>query len=292
MGNFGKKFIALVVTLLIMFAAVGCADDGKKFARTPEAEYDRISSIDGDGVIFDFSTLNKLQIEQTVYLDADFIREENGGEPTRETTLFQLDLSKRSDPKSYGRATYIEAIFLPNLNDKIMYNTAGPYGYLGYYDYDGRSYPEGYDEYVRDRDVTPDYIYSSVYGNRIKLFDRTKFERMSGGKSGRMFTIEATVKSSEFEAFYEWFESFYPFVYHKDFGGDFKFYRGDEIKSVTFLIKTARTQLSEVQFSMVVPANPDVFGDGARDENGDVKDITVNAKTVFSRTGFTVDWEK
>ena len=296
MGKIGKKFITLLAAVVIGCAAAGCAKDGQSFAKTPEEEYDRICSIDGDGVIFDFSTLSKLQISQTVFMDSVLVREANDGNATHESTLFQLDRSDAKSAVSYGETNYINSMYLPNLDEKIAFNTE-KYGYKNSFDYFGRQYTDGYEEYVGDYRTqnAPDVKYKSC----IKLLARDKFEEMSGGKSGGVYTITATVKQSEFSAFYEWFESFYPFIHHSDGEGNFKYYLTDKTDSVTFQIKSTRTQLSEVSFSAVVAANPDVFGADASDGDGNVTEkVTVNAKTVFSRSGFEVapenppDWWK
>ncbi len=289
MGNYGKKFISFILVAVACFAAFGCNKDGQGFAKTPEEEYDRICSIDGENLIFDFSTLNKLQIKQTVHLDSPLLREANGGGAVEETTLFQLDKSNSSAVVSYGETNYVNSMYLPGLseNDRIVFNCE-KYGYKNYFDYFGRQFAGGYEEYLgaNSTQTAPD----TVFRNSIKLFPRENFESMNGGKSGNTYTITAEVKSSAFAEFISWFESFYPFVHHKnDLDGKYKFYDPSGIESVTFQIKSSRTQLSEVSFSAVMPANPDAFGSDAIDESGNVTEkVTVNAKTEFARSGFEI----
>ena len=139
MGNFGKKFIAFAAAVITMFCGAGCSDKGGTFAKTPEEEYDRICSIDGDGVIFDFSAVNKLQIKQTVHMDSALLREANGGNAVEETTLFQLDGSDAKSVVSYGEANYVNSLYLPNLTDKIVFNTE-KYGYKNGFDWFGRQF--------------------------------------------------------------------------------------------------------------------------------------------------------
>lgn len=287
MGNFGKKLIAVVLAAVAGVAVFGCAEKGQGFAKTPEEEYDRICSLDGENVIFDFSTLRKLQIKQTVHLDSPLLREANGGQAVEETTLYQLDKSDAKSPISYGETNYVNSMYLPSLTEKINFSTE-KYGYKNLFDYFGRLFADGYEEYLGASSTrnSPDI----VFRRSIKLFPRENFESMSGGKSGNAYVIEAEVKSDAFSEFMSWFESFYPFIHHKnDIDGKYKFYDASKIQSVTFQIKSSRTGLSEVSFSAVMPADPDAFGADATDGSGNVtENVTVNAKTEFARSGFEI----
>ncbi|MDR2201986.1 MAG: hypothetical protein LBP26_04400 [Clostridiales bacterium] len=286
-----KKFFAVAAAAVCAVLALGGCGDKPRLARTPPEEYARIANLEGDNRVFNTEITRKLQIYEELTLDSEQIKAANGGQPIKETLLFQFDRTQKDE---YGREyvqTYHKYTDLRDLNllkNGDVFNADHPIsiesdkesGFKKTYSNIG-GYYETYADFLRqgepDGGKRPSVDYA--FNNYLSIFPPESVTDLAGSKTARTFSVWGSVKSDSYAAVFEWLARIFPATGIVDSAGVTVYANVAETKSVKFQTKSTAAQLTEISVTITTKS---------RQYTDSPETLTVAARIEFAKSGFSV----
>lgn len=220
-----KKFLPIILTLfLAVLSVVGCdcGGDGRRLAKTPRQEYERLYSLVSEGRTFDFDEHRSFSYEAQGTL--------SGGNMEKSIQMDSLYAHeyKEEGKTSYARYTVVNTLFESGGSIDAYYDDdtesgfqVGPSGAIAYLESrysDGNwSYPSefGNGDYSSTLAAYPKSSDSLARGASC-LLDPEYFESFDGAKSGGRFFVKGKVKRENIPEFAQWLDKFFGMFRLKD----------------------------------------------------------------------------
>lgn len=251
------------------------------FAATPAEEYARVSSLAGEGKVFDIDAMTSFEVQHNASYRSDRIVSDDGDGIANVSAIYQY--SHLGDTyKSYAVSRHIwdfatesdSEIFTP------VYENGVSAGFQNntYYYADGKklentSYSEILDWTAQGHGDTPE----SIYRKYLTLPAVDLLENFEGGKSGGTYTIMATVKDDGWDGFTDWMRTFYfYFRFTEEQGGFFSLFDFNQPHSARLTVRSTRTMVTDVVLQL------ETYG------KYDMGPMRFEAKTTFKSGGVSV----
>lgn len=270
-------FILLFAFLCAVPAACRPSENGS-FAATPAEEYARVSSLAGEGKIFDIDSMTSFEVQHNASYRADCIASDDGDGIANVSAIYQY--SHLGDVyRSYAMQKTVWN-FAADSDTNVFtpeYTAHDPRGYQsdGYHwgagqTVDTRPYPE-----ILSLRESPE----TVYRKTLTLPAADLLENFDGGKSGNTYTVMVTVKAEGWDGFEQWMQSFYYYLslYSLADGKQVaNFFDFHEPHSARLTVRSTRTMLTDVVLQL------ETYG------KYDMGPMRFEAKTTFKSGGVSV----